>query len=111
MTTLNLQLALYQVSFSDKIRHELVRWCLVNFLRCSDLLDSSIPHDGEPVGHCQCLALIVRYRDGRDAHSIVYRLYLEPHLYPKLEIHVAQWFIEEKHVRFDDESASQSDSL
>ena len=51
------------------------------------------------------------YRDRCDAHSVVYRFYLEPHLYPELEVQIAQWFIEQKQVRTIHERTRQCDPL
>ena len=58
--------AVDDVAFADEVRDERVRRLIVDVRRRADLLDASLAHDHDRVGHAQRLFLIVRDEDERD---------------------------------------------
>ena len=51
--------AVDDVALSDKVSNKGILWLVVNILRSADLLDFTVLHNHHPVGHGQCLLLVV----------------------------------------------------
>ena len=83
----------------------------VDLLGSPHLLEPSFRHDGEPVGHRQCFALIVRDVDEGDPDLPLEILQSELHLLAQLQIERAQRLVEQEHLRPADESAGECDAL
>ena len=58
------------VAVSDKVCYKGVLWFVINILRCSDLLDISLIHDNDRIGHGQSFLLIMGNVDKSNAQFV-----------------------------------------
>src|SRR3989442_473479 len=70
----------------EKARHESGHGSLVELLRCTELLDSTMVHDRDAVRHGHRFLLIVGHVDERDAYLGLDPLQLDLHRLAQLQI-------------------------
>ena len=56
---------------ANKASNEDIVWCIVNFLRATDLLDNPIFHDDNPASHGHSFCLVVGNVDGSGVQALV----------------------------------------
>jgi hypothetical protein len=95
----------------DEVGHERGRRPVVDLPRTAHLLDASLPHDDDAVGHAQGLFLVVRDVDRRQAEPALERSDLHPHLDAQPGVQVAQRLIEEEHPRLIDQRPRERHAL
>ena len=69
------------VAFADEICNKTVGWLIVDFLRCSHLLDFTVFHNNDFIGHGKCLFLIMGDEDEGDTNLLLNPLQLILHLF------------------------------
>src|SRR5262249_26727574 len=66
-----LHAAMEDVHVAEEVHHERIRRLLEDLGRRADLLDASLVHDHDPVGHLERLLLVVRDEDAGDVDLVV----------------------------------------
>ena len=102
---------LEEVHVADEVRHEGGRRPVVDLPRLAKLLDAAVRHDGDPVGHREGLALVVRHVDEGDPDLLLDPLQLDLHLLAELQVERAERLVEQQDTRIQDERAGQRDPL
>ena len=103
--------AVEHVGGADEVGDEAVCGVLVYVARLANLLDASRVEHRKPVAQRQRLILVVGDDDERDTHLALYRLELQLHSLPQLEVERAERFVEQQHARPPDERTGQCDAL
>jgi hypothetical protein len=101
----------HQVRYPDEAGDESGPWALVDLLRVVQLLDDAPVHDRDAIGHRQCLLLVVRHVDERDAHLLLDALELHLQLLAQLEIERPERLVEEQHGGAVHERTGEGDAL
>ena len=99
------------VGAADKIGDEPRARPLVDFLGVADLLDPSVIEDGDPVGHRQRFALVVRDEDEGEAERVLQGLQLALHRLAQFQVERAERLVEQQNFRAQDERARQRHAL
>src|SRR5919197_1494757 len=100
-----------KVRRSEEPRHELRGRVLVDILGLADLLDASVTHHGQAVGHGHGLFLIVGDVKERDPDLALDSLQLELHVLAELEIKSAQRLVQQQDLRPIHQRAGQRNPL
>src|SRR5262249_4278374 len=96
-----------QIRGTDELGHERRAWMVVNIPGCTPLLYPPLVHDGDPIGHCQGLELIVRYVQDRGVEAVRQARYLPPHAFEQASVEVAQRLVQQQHLGAYHEGARQ----
>src|ERR1700679_2715637 len=91
--------------------HKKTRRAFIDFLRRSDLLDTSIMIDGYPIGHRQSLFLVVRDIDDGNPFLAADPDDLDLHFFAQFAVEGAQRFIHQNELRPEDERTSERYAL
>jgi hypothetical protein len=104
-------LAAQHDGLAEKIAHERRCWMVVQLAGRTHLLDPTVVHDGDPIGHAERFVLVVGDEDDRDAELSLEQSHLDPHLLAELGVQVAERLVEQQHVRLVDQRPRQRHSL
>ena len=69
------------IALTDKVCHEYGMRLIVNFLRCTDLLDLTVGHDNDFIRHGQGFFLVMGDIDEGDTQLFVHGHKLQLHLF------------------------------
>ena len=100
-----------RIVLADEAGNEGVCRFLVELRRRVALLNDAVIEDGNPVGHGQRFALVVRDVDDRHAKPLMDVPDLQLHVLAQLLVERAQGLIHEHQRRLEDEGARQRDAL
>src|SRR6266545_7406619 len=96
---------------ADKAGNEQVVRPVVELERRADLLDQSVVHHDDLVGHGHGLDLVVGHVDGGGLEALVQLLDLGAHGDPELGVEVRQRLVEQEHLRVAHDGAPHGDAL
>ena len=96
---------------ADEARDEGVGRIVVEVERSAGLLDDSVVHHDDLVGHRHRFDLVMCHVDRRGLQALVQFLDLGAHLHAQLGIEVRQRLIEQEHLRIAHDCASHRDTL
>ena len=91
--------------------HERVGGRVVNVCRRTDLLDTAFVEYRDPVGHVECLGLVVRHQHGGDVHLVVQPAQPRAQILADLCVQRAERLVEQQHLRVHSERARQRHPL
>jgi hypothetical protein len=100
-----------EIGGADKIRHEGAGRLAVDLHRSADLLDHAVVHDHDPVGHGECLFLVVRDHDGRHAQALMQAPDLDAQVGPHAGIQRAEWLVQQQQARRQGQRTCQGHAL
>ena len=103
--------ALDEIHGADEVGHEQPLRPAIEDPWCVHLLHDALVHHGDPVGERQCLFLIVRDKDRRDADLALQRLQFFPHPHAQPRVEVAERFVQEQDLRLQDQRPRHGDAL
>ena len=103
--------AIQEVGAADEAGHETCPRCVVQRHRIIHLLDPAVVHHDDAVGCHHRFGLVVRHINRRDAERVMQPTDLRPHLLAQVGIQVGQRFIEQQHLRLDNDRPRQCDAL
>ncbi len=103
--------AVDQVRDPDEARHELGGRPLVDLDGCSDLLDLSPVHDGQPVAHGERLLLVVGHVEERDPDLLLDPFQLGLHLLAQLQVERPERLVEQEELRLVHDRPCQRHAL
>ena len=106
-----MNLSLKEVRLADETCDKRRSRLLVNACGGSLLLDISLVHDDDVVGHRQGFFLVVRYKDRGHSDLALKVSNLEPHSLAQFCVERGEWFIEQKDFRANDDRTSKRDTL
>ena len=86
-------------------------WRFVHFLRCSNLLNSSVVHDDNHVAHGHGLNLIVSDKDRRDAERLLQMDEFGTQRLAERGIECGQWFVEQERGGITNDGFRDRDAL
>ena len=96
---------------SHKLRHEAIRRPLVDIPRRTDLLQSPLADDGQLFRQQHGFFLVVGDVDHRGLELPLQAHQFAPHQQPRACVQVAERLIQQQHIGFSHERASQGDPL
>ena len=100
-----------EVGLSHKAGHESGRRLVIDLLRPTDLLQSPLVQDADPVCDHERFLLIMGHKDRGGPQLPEDRIHLEVHLGHQVRIQVAEGFVEEQDGRAGGQGSSQRHSL
>ena len=87
------------ITLTDKVRHKSILRLIVDFFRCSDLLDIPLIHDHDRIRHGKCLFLIMCYIQKGDPQLIFETDQLILHILSKLQVQRTERLIQKQYLR------------
>ena len=90
-----------EAGLADEVGDESVRRCAIEAFRRAHLLEPSVVHDGDPVGHGERLGLIVGDVDHRDPELALELLDLELHVLAQLLVERPEGLVHEEQTRLE----------
>ena len=103
--------AVKNVTLADEIRHEGILRLIINIFRLADLLDATLIHDHDGIGHGKCLFLIVGNRDKGDAGGLLDALQFVLHILTQTQIQCAQRLVQQQNLRLIDQRTGNGHTL
>ena len=84
---------------------------MINFFRCSELLNQTIFHDRDSVSKRHGFDLIMCHVDNRISQTMVQAFDFNAQISSELGIEIRQGFIKQKHIDISDQRPTNGDSL
>ena len=103
--------AVKDITLADKVRNKGILGLVVDIFRSSNLLDLTLCHDYDLIGHGKSLFLIVGYVDESNAQLIVHSLKLYLHLFSHLEIKSTKGLVKKQDFRLVDQRSCDTYTL
>ena len=99
------------IALSHEVCHITVHGLIVDVLGRTYLLDLSVLHDHDLIGHGQGLFLVMGHIDESNAYLLLYALKLILHLLAELQVQCPQRLIQKKHLGLIDQGPGYGHSL
>ena len=99
------------IAVSDKVRHEGILRLVVDEFRGADLLDVTLIHDDDGVGHGQRFLLIVGDIDKGDAQLVFHANQFVLHFLAQFQVKRTQRLVQKQDSWFIDNGAGDGDPL
>ena len=103
--------AVDEIGAADETGDEFVRRAFVEILLRADLVDSSLAHHHQAVGHGQRLLLVVGHHHGGQPELALQLADLDPHVLAQLGVEIGQRLVEQQHVGPEHQRARQRHAL
>ena len=100
-----------QIGGAEELGDEFGGRRVVDILRRTHLLDPAFRHDDDLVGHRQGLGLVMGHEHRGHADALLDTLEFNPHVLAQIGVERRQRFIEQQHVRLDDDGAGERNAL
>ena len=107
----NLRLDQVHRGRTDEAADEEVHWTLVELLRRRDLLEITLPHDGDAIAHRHRLDLVVRDVDRRDAELVLQARDLGAHVHAELRVEIREGLVHQVGLGLAHDRAAHGDAL
>jgi hypothetical protein len=100
-----------QVDVAEEVEHKWSSRMFVDLIRCTGLFYSPFTHNHNPVGHFQCLLLIMGDKDTGDMDLIVQAAQPATQFGPYLGIQGTEGLIQQQYLWFNRQCTCQCDAL